>query len=67
MLVESEFERSKAVKKVNDLQTKGSAEYRRVLQGVNVEIQQGVMQFTAASKTALFGKGIGSASMVITT
>jgi hypothetical protein len=60
MLVESEFERSKAVKKVNDLQTKGSAEYRRVLQGVNVEIQQGAMQFAATSKTALFGKGIGS-------
>lgn len=60
MLVESEFERSKAVKKVNDLQTKGSAEYRRVLQGVNVEIQQGAMQFTAMSKTALFGKALGN-------
>lgn len=60
MLVQSEFERAKAVKKINDLQNKGSVEYKRVLQAVNKEIESGVVQFNAASKTALFGKGIGS-------
>lgn len=57
---ERQFDSFKNVKKLNDLQTKGSAEQEKILSQIGSQAAQNNLAFRVSSQSALFGKGIGS-------
>lgn len=57
---ERQFDSFKNLKKINDLQTKGSAEQQKVLAQIGSQAAQNNLAFKVTSQSALFGKGLGS-------